>query len=428
MTHFRRLTRGLILVCYYVSAAIVLPYSLFVFTIERGSFTRIPVALGIATLCGVAIFLYRAAAVGFLRRWSLVRIVGLIVLFLMLGVGLIAVISAVGLSYLCEGWARFRIWRGQQRPTANLWAGAAGSAALVLFVFPWLNAMYFSGTGAGYQNFDYSRRNIFYEINEDGFRGPRVPVGRTENKPRLLFMGDSSTFGFPYRYSEAFPHLITTRLAELGLPDVEILNAGTVGQSISQIRHEFDSIIHFEPDVVFMMVGMHFRKTQQDWENIQRREPQRLTGFRPVFGVPILAELAAYSIPTSPLFNGRIDGSDYRPTAELADDPDFQRDFESFGRHLEAILDEAQRAEIPVVLIEYMTPVANREIQREASRIARRFDALFVPLHETLGSRIETAQGDGIHPDREGHRQIATEIGSVAFDLLKNDGAGPMGR
>ena len=44
-------------------------------------------------------------------------------------------------------------------------------------------------------------------INERGFRGPVVPYERTPGKHRLVFLGDSITFGYGVRDEEVVTEL-----------------------------------------------------------------------------------------------------------------------------------------------------------------------------------------------------------------------------
>jgi lysophospholipase L1-like esterase len=69
-------------------------------------------------------------------------------------------------------------------------------------------------------------------VNERGLRGPLVPLERSPGTHRLLFLGDSVTFGFGIeRTEEVFPFRVGRDLErELAAP-VEVVNAGVGGWS-----------------------------------------------------------------------------------------------------------------------------------------------------------------------------------------------------
>jgi lysophospholipase L1-like esterase len=66
-------------------------------------------------------------------------------------------------------------------------------------------------------------------INAKGFRGPDVPFAREEGRPRILFLGDSLTWGFGVKYEDIF----VTRL-EAKLPGIETVNLAVSGYSTDQ--------------------------------------------------------------------------------------------------------------------------------------------------------------------------------------------------
>lgn len=332
------------------------------------------------------------------------------VLLIILGIGFITVLSIIAFAYFCEMINHFRERRvGQRLSIRPVW-GMTCLGVIVLFVHPLLNSMYFRGTTAHYVHPDYNQQNFFFEINSDGFRGPPVSVKRSD-KPRLLFLGDSTAFGWPYRNCDAYPHLVKAELQEQGITGVESINAGTIGQSIAQIRHQLPHYLRYKPDLVFIMTGIHYHRVDEAIDRLREvstesRTNQRLTKFLP----PMLCELGIFSVGTSPLFRT------FRPES----DDVFDADREIFGQELRKTIAQIREAGSVPYLIEYPTPGADRRIQVEIQRICAELNVGFIPLFERYGDDFKKLNHDSIHPNLAGHRLIAREVGRVAFETIQN--------
>jgi len=69
-------------------------------------------------------------------------------------------------------------------------------------------------------------------INNKGLRGPEVSYDRTPSVPRILYLGDSVTFGYQLEsYRQSFPYRIEELLESRGEGPVETVNAGVGGYS-----------------------------------------------------------------------------------------------------------------------------------------------------------------------------------------------------
>jgi len=94
--------------------------------------------------------------------------------------------------------------------------------------------------------------DITVTINSRGLRGPVVPYERRSGTPRVLYLGDSVTFGYNVaRWEDTFPFVVGRTLAsELGT-DVETINTGVGGyspwQESAYLRREG---IRYAPDAV----------------------------------------------------------------------------------------------------------------------------------------------------------------------------------
>ncbi len=78
---------------------------------------------------------------------------------------------------------------------------------------------------------------------------------KTPGVPRVVFLGDSVTFGFGLTRGERpFPELTAQRLADEGLP-IEVVNAGLVGETTFTGRQRLAAIVALQPDVVVVELG-----------------------------------------------------------------------------------------------------------------------------------------------------------------------------
>lgn len=85
-------------------------------------------------------------------------------------------------------------------------------------------------------------------INEDGYRGPRIPVEPTPGRYRILVLGDSYVFGHGVDEEETFCSLVAARL-----PESEVLNFGVVGYSTDQeLMLLRDRGLRYRPDLVIL--------------------------------------------------------------------------------------------------------------------------------------------------------------------------------
>lgn len=84
-------------------------------------------------------------------------------------------------------------------------------------------------------------------INQLGFRGKPVSVEKPSGMKRILFIGDSNTFGYGIEESQRYSDLLSRKLAR----DYEVVNLGVFGYGTDQeaILFERDGI-RYRPDIV----------------------------------------------------------------------------------------------------------------------------------------------------------------------------------
>lgn len=89
------------------------------------------------------------------------------------------------------------------------------------------------------------------QINEQGYRDR--PFG-PKTGPRVLALGDSSTFGWDVAAAETWPKVLENLLRERGRA-VEVLNLGVPGYSTHQARLLLEEIWPLEPDLLILAYG-----------------------------------------------------------------------------------------------------------------------------------------------------------------------------
>jgi lysophospholipase L1-like esterase len=73
---------------------------------------------------------------------------------------------------------------------------------------------------------------VVVHINEKGYRGPVIPYPRTVGHKRVLFLGDSVTFGYRIaRWQDTFPFLADSLAAVSDSLDIETVNLSVEGYS-----------------------------------------------------------------------------------------------------------------------------------------------------------------------------------------------------
>ena len=93
--------------------------------------------------------------------------------------------------------------------------------------------------------------DVVYEINADGFRGPRVPPARDADALRILVLGDSLAFGYGVAEEESFARRLE-KLLDAERP-TEVLNLGVCGYSPWNEAALLDGLgIRFRPDIVLV--------------------------------------------------------------------------------------------------------------------------------------------------------------------------------
>ena len=119
----------------------------------------------------------------------------------------------------------------------------------------------------GYIPFPRYTKHGIVQHNEDGYRGARVPLMKS-NKLRFLFIGGSTTYGLGVKHpNESFPTLLESKMNQyiLESPDlkakfqgVEVINAGIfAGTSAEELQQYQFKYRYYKPDVVVVHSGIN---------------------------------------------------------------------------------------------------------------------------------------------------------------------------
>jgi len=180
--------------------------------------------------------------------------------------------------------------------------------------------------------------------------------------PRVLFLGDSLTAGFGLSEAEAFPALIDDALRERGW-DVDVVNGGVSGDTTAGGLSRLPWLLRQSPDIVVVELGAN-------------------DGLR---GLPLAG------------------------TAE----------------NLGKIVRAAHDAGAEVLLVGMRLPpnygaTYAQDFEAVFNRIAAELEVVYMPfLLEDVGGVAELNLPDGIHPNADGHRIVASNLLPFVEQLLE---------
>jgi len=109
--------------------------------------------------------------------------------------------------------------------------------------------------------------------NMDGLREDHeIPLAKPTGEIRILFLGDSCTFGFGVRHNQTFVDLVEHYFRNQ-FPDVpvECINAGVPGYTFAQGWRYFEKYgIHYQPDLVISSFGWNDSKHWSERSDLDR--------------------------------------------------------------------------------------------------------------------------------------------------------------
>jgi acetyltransferase AlgX (SGNH hydrolase-like protein) len=104
------------------------------------------------------------------------------------------------------------------------------------------------------------------KINSLGFRGEEISVAKSAGVRRILFLGDSFTFGNGLSENETLPYFVGEELSRRHSSTFEIINGGVYGYCTA---NELDLFMKYglplKPDIVVILVMIHDMFDNPDW-------------------------------------------------------------------------------------------------------------------------------------------------------------------
>lgn len=182
-----------------------------------------------------------------------------------------------------------------------------------------------------------------------------------DGRPKVAFLGDSISAGLHLPADQAFPAIVSKRLAARGLP-FQLLNAGVSGDTTAGGLRRVDWILRQAPDIVVVELGANDAMRGQPIASIEQNLRGIIDKLRARGATPLLLGMR---IPTS-----------YGP---------------EYAAQYEAIY----------------------------PRLADALDVAFVPFFmEGVAGVPEQNLQDGIHPTAQGHERLASTCEDALAQLV----------
>lgn len=186
----------------------------------------------------------------------------------------IALLSLILTLAVCEGLARVllpvpmavKVTQQKMLPSSQPQKDVQGTDGSINSVIDWSEAakkgvrLYPNVTGH-IQNHILSHQDVIIRVNALGFRGGEVPA-RTPGQFRILFLGDSITFGDYVDETLTIPVLLEQKLKSKGYTNVVIMNAGLPGANFAEEYMHYQEMYE-SADADLVLLGMYLNDAQQ---------------------------------------------------------------------------------------------------------------------------------------------------------------------
>ena len=418
MVTWRRSWRGLDIAGFLLCAAVLGPFLVWTLVIERPFFGRAPVIAAALLHFALALYYFMGARDWLVSRKPRRTRLLLLLLLLPFGVMALVIVPSVLLTYVaCRRIGDSPRVQALHAPLRSLPAQLGVTAAAFGLLFPWMNMLwYFEGASylPGPGNPVILMENPYYGTNADGLRGPRVAVEKTPGVRRLLFLGDSTTFGWPYPVKETYPYLVAARLEARTGERLDVVNAGVPGQELRTIHERLAiDLLRFDPDVVLLMDGVHYAKALERHEEFVGNDVT-YDGhhLRRQYLPPMFFQMLVLGVVANPVVLPIV--------LLLAPDDDEEVTDAEHVAFYAGVVDDfvaaiAERG-TPLVLLEYPSEKVPDEVRAIFREVARREGLPYLPLYDEMIETIGFASRDGVHPDREAHRRIAERVADYLIE------------
>lgn len=139
-----------------------------------------------------------------------------------------------------------------QKPTKFIWEIPKVPEDGIVLYWKFNNVSSFELIYPKYNLLSSKDETIKAKINKIGFRGSVFDIGKKPKTLRIVFLGDSFTFGWGLPDGETYPEKVCVELKkQLPSKDFECLNFGMFGYNIFNTYNVFkDLVIKYNPDLV----------------------------------------------------------------------------------------------------------------------------------------------------------------------------------
>ena len=393
-------------VFFLICSIISMPYILWVFIIEHKFFNHLPLILLVCIFLMIIQYFYVGSSSWFESRKSLrYKIILIVSSIFFLRYVAVVILFSIMLNYIICRSIKTKFNLAGLSP--KYWHKKYQIGVLVLtfvFLFPTMNYFYLFGGIfylLGHREPPVLMENPFYQTNSAGFRGPILNKRRDEsNSLRMLFLGDSSTFGFPYRYEESYPYLVKEYLEKNGFSEVEIINGGMPGQSLVNMALKLDNYLEYKPDVIFLMAGLHYLKSiKHQKAAYDFKGPFMDIKHELRFNPPMLLEMFIIGM------------SSRKSIPEVYKDLNFKL----YKKTLEEFIVNTRKKKVCLIILEYPSPLIEPEVQGLIYKTSMEYSLDFISLSKFFPDKTHYVFYDEIHPNLEGHKKIAKEIAGYLF-------------
>lgn len=101
-------------------------------------------------------------------------------------------------------------------------------------------------------------------LNDAGYRGPQIPITKTDGELRILAMGDSVTFGTGVGSDETWAAQLQANLQKAFKRPVHVLNVAVPGSSVTELQQDYlEHWRAYEPDMVICVATANM--VTQQW-------------------------------------------------------------------------------------------------------------------------------------------------------------------
>ncbi len=126
------------------------------------------------------------------------------------------------------------------------------------------------------------KKNLVWEINEKGYRGPNFEAHKPDGIIRIMIYGGSAVFDIMSTKGEDWPHRVEGKLREAGFSNVEVINAGVMGHTaLESVGRLFTEGYAFKPDFVLIYNAWNDIKYFSSHKTVLRTLRPSLQGFDP---------------------------------------------------------------------------------------------------------------------------------------------------